>query len=549
MTPSQAWKKLGIDETTDRREIKRAYAAKLKTIDPDKDPQAFLALREALETALWQAHAAQWEDKDDGDTDFVDETVDGQDTAQLDPLADGHSVNTNADIISDPDNERRSRLSEILWGDDPIGPLEAEAQSLAEQIIVASEQARIDDAGMCEDWLAWLTANTIRRSDCIIPMLVRHYGWKDKIGSVHAGAALDAIVSRYDDLMHIAILRRPDHIDHASYKRLSEPMARNPNFVDRALHGANLRNFVDRMRESHPTVEWDFNPDTVAKWGYTLNPAGKETTQQGGGINLGFVWLVIILLISLGRMCSSVDTPPTTSPVTNLVPDSEGILALYDLWRSEQDPEVQKRMDAHRGELLPLFWDGRTMKMPSCGLLGRIVAFSPAEERKCLEAAELRLENPPPVTAASQTVPREISGSQPQWFYSSPLWRSEQAPRIQRWMDNHPEELNQLLQPHVKKGGLPDCARLASASAMTSAELQQCQTAQARRGIAPPLDRPRALPPPLPGPVPTHHQSAEGLPAPSFEQYKIPRPVEKPTGVIAGDLCNDPEFKDACRVK
>lgn len=298
MTPSQAWKKLGIDETTDRREIKRAYAAKLKTIDPDKDPQAFLALREALETALWQAHAAQWEDKDDGDTDFVDETVDGQDTAQLDPLADGHSVNTNADIISDPDNERRSRLSEILWGDDPIGPLEAEAQSLAEQIIVASEQARIDDAGMCEDWLAWLTANTIRRSDCIIPMLVQTYNWRGNAGTVNSSHAHDAILERYRDLVQLHALRRPEHPDHITFQRLTEPMAGPPGQVEARLHGARIRHFLMQVRDRNPTVEWDLNSETVAHWERAVGRAVSIEDQSGVTTEGGFSWYFWVLLAS-----------------------------------------------------------------------------------------------------------------------------------------------------------------------------------------------------------------------------------------------------------
>ncbi len=46
------WDELGIDPCNDPKAIRRAYAARLKKLDPDKDPAAFTRLREALEWAL-----------------------------------------------------------------------------------------------------------------------------------------------------------------------------------------------------------------------------------------------------------------------------------------------------------------------------------------------------------------------------------------------------------------------------------------------------------------------------------------------------------------
>ena len=50
-----AWQLLKIAPTGDARAIKRAYAKQLKTFDSEAEPQRFIALREALEDAQYQA--------------------------------------------------------------------------------------------------------------------------------------------------------------------------------------------------------------------------------------------------------------------------------------------------------------------------------------------------------------------------------------------------------------------------------------------------------------------------------------------------------------
>src|SRR6185503_8554752 len=53
--PVSAWTVLGIERTSDLAEIRRAYARRLKAIDVDADPQAFIKLREALQRASAEA--------------------------------------------------------------------------------------------------------------------------------------------------------------------------------------------------------------------------------------------------------------------------------------------------------------------------------------------------------------------------------------------------------------------------------------------------------------------------------------------------------------
>ena len=73
------WSILGIRATGDEREIKRAYATRLKVTRPEDDPQAFQDLRDAYEAVLKMArfaneHGAQFEEEDEDE----DENEDAQ---------------------------------------------------------------------------------------------------------------------------------------------------------------------------------------------------------------------------------------------------------------------------------------------------------------------------------------------------------------------------------------------------------------------------------------------------------------------------------------
>ena len=58
---TSVWRELAISPSTDEREIRRAYARRLKIVHPEDDPEGFQALRAAFEQALNHARHAAWE--------------------------------------------------------------------------------------------------------------------------------------------------------------------------------------------------------------------------------------------------------------------------------------------------------------------------------------------------------------------------------------------------------------------------------------------------------------------------------------------------------
>lgn len=289
MRAGSPWKILGIEETADRRAVKRAYATKLKAIDPDKEPETFLALRRALEAVLWQIDYVDPDDADD-----VVATIDG---AAFDADDQHDGIAANFEYPDDPEAQMRQRLAAILLGEEPIEPLETEARELAQSVISAAEARSIEVSAQTESWLAWIAANTIRRSDCIIPLLVHSYNWKHDAGTIHASMAQDALLNRHSDLFHVHAMQRPEHPDYDIFRRLSEAVSGPPNIMEKMLYGASVRNFIYRMRTTMPTVEWELDADTIAHWESAVGRNVSEVEQLDSGKFSWYFWLLLAIFI------------------------------------------------------------------------------------------------------------------------------------------------------------------------------------------------------------------------------------------------------------
>ena len=112
------WQRLGIEPTTDLREIKRAYAKQLKLIDQDTQPDEFIQLRQALQEAQYEAEyeleQTNEEDLEQNDENEADSTpifTASQHSSELDSESNFHLQHDQVES-----NERWSHQHEQSYG-------------------------------------------------------------------------------------------------------------------------------------------------------------------------------------------------------------------------------------------------------------------------------------------------------------------------------------------------------------------------------------------------------------------------------------------------
>jgi hypothetical protein len=270
-----AWTELGIAPTKDAKAIRRAYAARLRTLDPDKEPAAFQRLRQAYEQAL---HAEAEEHPLDGLT-LVRVTPDGE---PVSPAAHEPAQAVPAVEQTAEEQERQQLWAAIraaLQANDSLGALRCLTGELATGVVHLGEH---DD--ILEELMPTIVNDqTLSPADYIA--VIEQCGWNLSTSHYGLTTARRAALDRYEaERWYLACQRWAKSRPHMPFN-VDDPLAalgirsrdkrrkkaamlllQGKSFIcwGRGSAAATVR-FWDELVHHRPWIEHRFDPANIRR--------------------------------------------------------------------------------------------------------------------------------------------------------------------------------------------------------------------------------------------------------------------------------------------
>ncbi|KQM87416.1 hypothetical protein ASE67_06815 [Sphingomonas sp. Leaf23] len=295
------WAILDCDPTTDRGTIRRAYAARLKAMDVDADPDGFAALRDARDAAL--ARAAE------PDAPVAVEPVVAEEEPELDPAPE-------ADPLAEAMNAHFHALESLLspGHDAPPTPDElADIDRHGRTLLADPRLEQVDFAAGAERWFAETLAASVPRSDPLLEPAAAAFGWIDRRNDYALSADAQVIVERIGATRFVALLDDPRHRFHRAWRELNRADGRAPLWNPRAPR----RELLTLIRDRFPMVETWLEPLRVTEVD-APNPIGR--------VPIGLVLFIIITVLRLALSGNGEpDTVPSVPPRIAYVADPDQI--------------------------------------------------------------------------------------------------------------------------------------------------------------------------------------------------------------------------------
>ncbi len=311
------WQELDVAATTDIRAIRSAYARRLKSIDVDNDPDAFIRLRGALEAAL---RLAALPEPSEPPTFERPETPASTERGRPDwaerappPMVD-HAPRR---ILED----QMRRLELGLSGDVGQPSVRQDLESLAGDILAAAPVLSIDHGARLEHWWATLLQRTAPASDFLIEPVATHFGWTEKAKDWRTPPAILAALSRRADARFRDEISSPAHRWSAAWRRLKAPPPWLP-FESEQLR-VRMRDLLRTITSDHPALLPELNQKSVARLSGRKTANVRRPLRPSARLVFSGLWMGFILVsIAIGSLRHP---PGSTSPAPVLSEAQPGL--------------------------------------------------------------------------------------------------------------------------------------------------------------------------------------------------------------------------------
>lgn len=335
----EAWSILGIEPTKERRAIRKAYAARLKAIDPDSDIAGFQRLRQALETAEWQAkHGAidlgvnrlapgvqaaaakprkrRAKPAESSEEDAQDQ---GEEAAAPAPRL---NVTIRLDPLPPPDPPPppdpmialRSRFQSLLRKRQRNEQEEAELLAAFDGLLADERMEEIDFADQMENWLAGLLNSSDRRADAVVPLAVERFGWHRELDAINPRYAQAEVARRAQDLRCIAALSEPGHQWHDAYAVLTGNAPQELDRAEKARLTPQIQDLLESLNWHNPGVYETLNRAQLHEWQthFASRNENRDVLFKSTGISWWTVMMAIWLVMAVLRFATQAPLPEPT---------------------------------------------------------------------------------------------------------------------------------------------------------------------------------------------------------------------------------------------
>ncbi len=264
MDRRSVWRILGIDATADAREIRRAYARKLKVTNPEDDAQGFQELRAAYEYALQLAAngpPGRPDDEADDARGDDDSSNHSPEPARM-PAASARE----ADALMSEAGVLFDALVAALRRDP--GSFDVDVlQSAFRDLMRSPALERVDLYQRAEVALADVLVNHIPRADPLIAAAVKEFGWDQRLDDRSVPEAARGVLARLRDLEYLQSLPKVDPAGARAHRFLLEekPGRRTWLIASMSQECAELR-MLKTLREEYPNLHAQIPRETIAWW-------------------------------------------------------------------------------------------------------------------------------------------------------------------------------------------------------------------------------------------------------------------------------------------